>query len=141
MKKTTTAITEEVALPELRDFLNRHIVGTPLQDEDIKEDHVPLLRATMEGLLTLSGEKIKYKLAEPIMSEDGTTVILEEVDFKTRIRPNELANLSKGLNLSKDSFQYALKCTSFIISQPQGYLNKMGKFDYTVIQQLSAAFM
>lgn len=140
MKTTKELIADEVAIPELRDFINPHLIGVNLEDEDVKENYSAVLIAMKEGKLLLSGVKPVLKLSEPIKNEDGEEV-LSEVDFKTRIRPNELAMLSKGINLSKESFQYALRCTAFIINQPPAYLNKLGKFDYTVIQQLSAVFM
>lgn len=133
-------VTEDVAIPELKTFLEPHLIGIELTDEDIKESYGATLIAVKKGLLTFDKGEAHFKLLEPIQNEEKDDV-LTEVTFKTRIRPNELANLSKGLNLNKDSFQYALKCTAFIISQPVGYLNKLGKFDYTVIQQLAAVFM
>ncbi len=138
--KKQQLVSEDVAIAELKDFINPHLVTEPLEDEDVKENYGACLRAIKEGNLTFTDGIAHFKLKEPIKNESGEDV-LSNVDFKTRIRPNELANLSKGINLSKESFQYALKCTAFIIGQPQAYLNKLGKFDYTVIQQLAAVFM
>jgi len=133
-------VSEEIAIPELRNYLNSHLIGIELTDEDVKESYGATLIAVKKGLLTLKDGLANYKLQEPLKNEEKEDV-LTDVTFKTRIRPNELSNLSKGLNLSKDTFQFALKCTAFIISQPVGYLNKLGKFDYTVIQQLAAVFI
>lgn len=140
MKNQKEFMNDEVAIPELKNFINPHLVGEQLEDAEVKENYPAVLRALKEGKLILTEDKPKLILTEPVKNEAGDEV-LTEVEFRTRIRPNELANLSKGLNLSKDSFQYALRCTAFIINQPQSYLNKLGKFDYTVIQQLSGAFM
>ncbi|MEG9328556.1 hypothetical protein V6B16_11475 [Salinimicrobium catena] len=140
MKNQKEILTDEVAIPELRNFINPHLVGEQLEEAEVKENYPAVLRALKEGKLILSESKPKLVLTEPVKNDAGEEV-LTEVEFRTRIRPNELANLSKGLNLNKDSFQYALRCTAFIIDQPSGYLNKLGKFDYTVIQQLSAVFM
>lgn len=139
MKSKNGAIEEKVALQELTNFLNIHLMSQ-VKEEEVKEDYPILLKAVESGNLILNEEPV-YKLTQPLKGEESQEVILEEVKFKTRIKPSQLANLSRGLNLSKDSFQYALACTAFIISQPKGFLDKFNKRDYTVIQQLSAVFL
>ncbi len=140
MSTKTVKISEDVALKELTAFLSLHSL-TPVKEAEVKEDHPLLLQAIQSGNLILEGDEPIYKLTQSLKGEESEEVLLDQVKFKTRIKPSQLANLSRGLNLSKDSFQYALACTAFIISQPKGYLDKFNKLDYTVIQQLSANFL
>lgn len=141
-KYKTNVISEELALTELTEFYN-HYSLVEKSEEDVKEDLNIALEALKKGLLTFDTDKKPiYTLRDVIKSEDGSDVVLEKIEFKTRIFPNEHIRLSKGLNMQKDGMQFMINCISHLAQFPSvGYVNKLSKFDYTVVQQLSTVFL
>jgi len=131
-------VSEEVAISEIVEFVNHHSV-VPRGEEEIKEEYQVSILAVQKGLLVINDNVPVYTLKEPI-NPDGEFA-LSKIEFKTRIRPNEHSRLSKGLNLQKESFEYSLRCLAFLSQISQGELNKLSKFDYTVVQQLGTVFM
>lgn len=140
MKTETSAVSEEMADKELIDFY-KYFALEPPSDEEVVEELSIAKRALMEGLLTFDENKVPiYKLKQPVKNEAGD-VSLDSITFKTRIFPNDHVKLSKGLNIQKETMAYAMRCTAHLANLPSvGYLNKLSKFDYTVIQQIGTVF-
>ena len=95
----------------------------------------------MLGLLYFDDSmKPSYVLKYPIKNEEGEDSITQ-IDFRTRIKPNDLANVMKGLDIAKNQIEYTLRCLSYINKQNKAMLDKFEKFDYKVIEQVSTVFL
>ena len=140
MKTETSAVSEEVAEKELIEFY-KHFSLENESDEDILSGLSVAKRAVMEGLLSFNEDKEpKFKLKHPVKN-DNDEVTLSEITFKTRIFPNDHIRLSKGLNIQKETMAYAMRCTAHLAGLPSvAYLNKLSKYDYTVLQQVGTVF-
>lgn len=133
-------VSKEVAEKELIEFHN-HFALVPGNEDEVLEELNIVSLAIQQGLLVFDENKVpSYKLKTPVKNTDDE-VVLDKVTFKTRIFPNDHVQLSKGLNISKEVMTYALRCTAYLagLSSP-AYLNKLSKFDYTVIQQVGTVF-
>lgn len=139
-EKTSVKVSEEIAEQELIGFYN-HYSLIPGEDSEILEELSVAKIALMQGLLKFDDDKKpSYTLKDPIKNEAGD-VSLSEIQFKTRIFPNEHVKLSKGLNIQKQTMEYALRCQAHLAQLPSvSYLNKLSKFDYTVVQQIGTVF-
>lgn len=138
--KTSAKVSEEIAEQELIDFYN-HFSLIPGEDSEILEELNVAKIALMQGLLKFGKDKKPtYTLKDPVKN-DKEEVSLSEIEFKTRIFPNEHVKLSKGLNIQKQTMEYALRCQAHLAQLPSvSYLNKLSKFDYTVVQQIGTVF-
>lgn len=126
-----------VAVEEIQDFVERYNDERP-EDFKVEKEYPNFLKALKKGLIEFDDEmKIKYTLAFPGKSEMSEKVI----DFKTRIRPMELANITKGLNIAEQQVEYTLRCFAHITKMSKGELNLLNKFDYKVIEQISTVFL
>lgn len=140
MKTSTSAVSEEVAEKELVEFF-KHFSLDEEDDSEIIESLSVAKRAVMAGLLVFDEDKKPtYTLKHPVKNEAGD-VSLETIEFKTRIFPNDHIKLSKGLNIQKETMAYAMRCTAHLAGLPStAYLNKLSKYDYTVVQQVGTVF-
>jgi len=137
MKKTV--ISKEVALGELETFINR-FVKKPAPKEELEETYPDVLEAIMDGFLSFKEDGIPVlKLKDPIKLEDGS-ILIPEINFRTRIKPTTLADLAKGLHPQKEVFTLQLRMTAYIIDQPVSMLDKFERYDYDVINQVSTVF-
>lgn len=134
-------ITEEKALEELTAFVNHYSLETKTQEE-VKEDMKVALLAIQNGNLVIDSElKPVLTLKDPLKNEDGG-IVMDKIEFLTRVFPKDHIKLSKGLNLQKDQMEYMQKCISHLCKLPtSSYLDKFSKFDYTVMQQICTVFM
>lgn len=134
-------ISEDVALKELTEFVNHYSLTEKTEDEVKEEMNISLI-AIQKGYLVIDSDfKPILKLKEPIKSEDDA-VVMDSIEFITRVYPKDHVRLSKGLNMQKDAMQYMLNCIAHLAQLPSAsYVNKFSKFDYTVIQQISTVFM
>jgi hypothetical protein len=106
----------------------------------LKETYPDVLEAIVDGYLSFDEDGLPIlKLKQPIKSESGN-VVLSEVTFKTRIKPTALASIAKGIDLKNDALTLQLKMISYIIDQPVAMLDKFGRYDYDVINQVSTVF-
>lgn len=133
------AVSKEVALDDLEKFVNR-FVKRPEPKNKLEKIYPDVLDAIMDGYLSFDEEmNPKLKLKFPIKAESGT-VVLEDITFKTRIKPTTLASLAKGLHPQEEVFQLQLNMTSYIIDQPVAMLDKFERYDYDVITQIASVF-
>lgn len=137
MKKVV--ISKEVALDELETFINR-FVKKPAPKEELEETYPDVLEAIMDGFLSFKEDGIPVlKLKDPIKLEDGS-ILIPEINFRTRIKPTTLADLAKGLHPQKEVFTLQLRMTAYIIDQPVSMLDKFERYDYDVINQIATVF-
>ena len=138
-----TVIEKEVAIAELGDLVNKYVkkhVRTPATNDDLEKGYPDVLDAIMDGFLSFNAEGLPvFKLSSPIKSQEGN-VVLDEVTFKTRIKPLTLADLAKGLHPQNEVFTLQLRMTSYIIGQPVAMLDKFSAYDYDVISQVGSIF-
>jgi len=138
--KNKELIAREVALSELRNFLNKYNRKQDFSDAKIEEDYPDALEAVELGLLIFDEKKVPvFTLETPVKNDDGD-VALALVNFKTRIKPSTKANLAEGIDLRKQAVRYSLNIVAHIIDQPKPMLDKFEPFDYDVIQQVSSVF-
>lgn len=134
-------IATEMAIKEVRDFVETYDDGKRKEDWQIENDYPQLLRAVELGLLVFDDKKKPtLTLKEPIMNDDNE-VSVDVITFRTRIKPTQLAEVMKGVDLSKNQLEYSLRCIAYLTGQAKGMLDKLGKFDYKVIDQVSTVFL
>jgi len=130
---------KDIAIIEVQKFVEKWTYEKP-EEWEVEETYPQLLKAVQKGLLIFDKEyKPTFTLAFPIKSE-GENFNVETITFRTRIKPNDLSNISKGLNLAKQQVEHVLRCIAYIIGESKGIINKFEKFDYKVIEQVSTVF-
>lgn len=130
-------LSEDIAIQEVKTFLSDYLDA----EFDVKRDYPKVLEAVVTGRLILSDDGPVYNLLKPI-NEDSLDYKVSELKFKTRILPNTMANLAKGIDLKNDAVKYSLVCISHIIGMASVMeLDKFSKKDYGLIQELSTVFM
>ena len=140
MENEEHVVEREIAVKEIQKFVEKFDDKKKKEDE-IENDYPHVIEAVCQGLLVFSGDSIpKFKLKYPIKNEEGE-IAVTDVDFRTRIKPGDLANIMKGLDIAKNQIEYTLRCLSYIIKQPKAMLDKFEKFDYKVIEQVSTVFL
>lgn len=136
----STAVSKEVALDELEKFVN-HYSKKPFPKNKLEESYPDVLDGIMDGFLSFDDKQVPtYKLRFPVKTEDGSSVVLSEVSFKTRIKPSTKADLSKGLHPVNEVFAIQLNMLSFIIDQSIAMIDKLDVYDYDTVSQVSAVF-
>lgn len=137
MKKEV--VSKEVALNELEKFINS-FVKKPVQKDQLENVYPDILDAIMDGFVLFDESGLpKYKLKFPIKNDEGN-VSLSEISFRTRIKPTQLAEIAKGLNLQTDVLTLQLRMTTFIIDQPVAVLDKFERYDLDAINQIASVF-
>lgn len=133
-------VPEEIALNEVKDFVEYHL-DKEVTKEDISNGYEDTVKAVMRGLLDISDHKAPVlTLREPVLNTDGNTSV-SIISFLTRIKPTALASLSKGIDISKDQLSLVNRMTSYLIQQPAvAMLDRFGKTDYKIIQQVTGLF-
>lgn len=138
--ETEEVVSKEIAVQELQSFVEKWD-DKKKEDWQIEQDYPDVLKAMQLGLLVLDKDlKPKYTLRYPILT-DEQNVALGEVEFRTRIRPQQLSDIMKGLDIGKNQIEYTLRCFSFLTQQPKAMIDKLEKFDYKVIDQISTVFL
>lgn len=135
-----TAVSKDVALDDLEGFVN-HYSKKPVERSTLSDSYPDVLDAIMEGHLSFDENQVpKLKLKNPIKGEDSGNIALDSLDFKTRIKPSDKANLGKGLSITTDILTYQLRITAHIIGQPIAILDKLSPYDYDVVSQVASVF-
>lgn len=132
-------VAEDVAIQDVKAFVEFHKEES-FEDEKIKEDYPDVIKAVQRGLMTFDEEQTPvFRLRSPLKTESGG-IALDEVTFKTRIIESDKARLAKGIDFKNDTFTFLSKLKAYYIGQPVALLDKMGKFDLRVIDQVSSVF-
>jgi hypothetical protein len=139
MAKSKTVVSKEIAITEIETLINR-FVKRPVNRDEIEETYPDILDAIMEGYLSFDGTGIPVlKLKEPVTGSTGN-VVLETINFKTRIKPTTLRDLARGIDLKKDPLGLNLKMTAYITDQPEIMVDNYSNFDYDVVTQICTIF-
>lgn len=139
MTKSKTVVSKEIAITEIETLINR-FEKRPVKRDEIEETYPDILDAIMEGYLSFDGTGIPVlKLKEPIKGNTGN-VVLETINFKTRIKPTTLRDLARGIDLKKDPLGLNLKMTAYITDQPEIMVDNYSNFDYGVVTQICTIF-
>lgn len=141
-EKLKNVMSEELALNELEQFINEW-VDKPEPKENLAETYPNIFDALMSGNLVLDENKeATYKLITPVKNEDGTSVVKEEVKFKTRITPTNQARLGKGIDINTNQMQFMLICIAHIIGcSVVAELDRFSKKDYKTIREICTVFI
>lgn len=133
-------IPQEVAIAEVKSFVEYHL-DKKVTNEDIENGYEETVRAVMRGLLNISEAKSPIlTLKEPIKDEDGA-IAHDSIPFITRIKPTTMASLQRGIDLTKEQLKYVNVMTAYLTQIGSvAMLDKLGKFDYKVIQQVTGLF-
>lgn len=140
--KKTEVLSEEMALKEFTAFLIewREDGNDDVTDTHIKEMYPNALAALQGGFLVFNDKKIPtLTLQVPIKDEDDN-VVLDTINFRTRIKPSTQADLAKGLDVSKETLLFALNILSYLINQPIAFIDRLSKRDYATAQQVASVF-
>ena len=133
-------ISKEVALDELKKFVHKW-VKKPVSDDKLEDTYPDILEAIMLGNLEINEDYVPtYKLVHPLLNSKDE-VSKTHVNFKTRIKPTQKADLAKGIDLQKDVANYSLVIIAFIIGGTKAELDKYEPVDYDVISQVATLFM
>lgn len=128
------------AIAELQLFVEKYD-GKVKKDYEIENDYPQVLEAVEKGLLSFDEDlKPTLRLKDPIKNTEGE-VSVSEISFRTRIKPTQLSDIMKGLDIGKNQLEYSLRIHAYLTGQPKAMLDKFSKFDYKVIDQLSTVFM
>lgn len=131
---------KEVAVKELQGFVEKWD-DRKKEDFEIESDYPHLIKAMQSGHLVIDeNKKPVFTLKYPIKTDEGGDG-LSVIDFRTRIKPDDLANITKGLDIGKNQVEYSLRCMAYLTKQPKGILNKLEKFDFKVVEQISTIFL
>lgn len=133
-------VSREVALSDVKKFVEAH---DDLKKEEwqIEQDYPHVIQAIQWGLLSFSDSMIPiYRLKNPILN-DEKEVAIDSIEFRTRIKPDDLSRIMKGLNIQQNQIEYTHRCLSYIIKQEKSMLSKFSKFDYKVLEQLTTVFL
>lgn len=138
--KKEAVISKEVALDDLEKFIN-NFSKKEVERNTLSELYPDVLDGIMEGFVTFDESTLipTLKLKEPLKDDQGNTVV-SEVNFKTRIKPSDKANIAKGLTIQTDILTYQLRMTAHIVGQPVSFLDKLSSYDYDIVSQISTVF-
>lgn len=133
-------IPKETAIEEIKKFVYENL-DVKKQDYEIESDYPQMLKAVELGLLTFDDKNHPtLVLKEPIKNDDGD-VSLSEVKFRNRIKPSQLKEIMKGLDIQKNQVEYVQRQLAYISMQSVAMLDKFSRFDYKVIDQISTVFL
>lgn len=137
--KKETAVSKEVALNDLDSFINQW-VKKPVQKDQLEENYPDILDAIIDGYLSFDENQVpKYKLKTPIKNTDGG-IEVSELSFITRIKPTNLANIAKGLDVRVDPLNLQLRMIAHVIGQPVAYLDLLSRYDYDAVSSIASVF-
>lgn len=133
-------VPESIAVTEFKAFFEFH------QDEEISEEQVAKdfresVKAIMRGHLNISDMSAPTLTLKDPVKDDKGAVVIDSISFLTRIKPGPLAQISRGIDMSKDSLALLNRMVAYLIQQPAvAMLDKFEKTDYKIIQQVTGLF-
>ena len=137
---TNEVLSKEQAIKEIQKFVQEHD-SKKKEDYQIEDEYPHVVEAVTLGLLSFDKDlKPKFTLRNPILNEEKE-IAVAEIEFRTRIKPQQLADIMKGLDIAKNQIEYTLRCLAYLTKQPKAMLDKFSKFDYKVIEQVSTVFL
>lgn len=140
MEELNEKIPTEVAIKEIQDFVYENL-DIKKQDFEISQDYPQMLKAVEQGYLTFDeNNHPTLVLKEPIKNAEGV-ISVSEIKFRNRIKPSQLKEIMKGLDIAKNQIEYLHRQLAYITFQPVAMLDKFSKFDYKVIDQIATVFL
>lgn len=141
LEKDENKVSREIAVKEIQSFIKSE-ADLDKKDYEIETDYPQMLKAVELGLLVFDKGKPKFTLKDPVLTEEGNPAIDNNlITFRSRIKPTQLAEIMKGVDLTKNQLEYSLRAHAYLIQQPKAMLDKFSKFDYRVIDQISTVFL
>lgn len=140
--KNREVISLSQAVNEVRDFVYYHdeLQMGKLDDEDLVVERYPnIVNAIQIGLLVIDEKMNPIYTLKDAVGEDEVSVNV--INFRTRIKPMENANITKNLDISKNQWEFLLRCISFLTQQPKGVINNLSKYDFKTIEQICTLFL
>jgi hypothetical protein len=133
-------ISKESAIKEIQEFVKK-FDGKSKKDYEVENDYPDFIQGVTEGNIHFKEDGTPLmKLSEPIKNDSGD-VAFDSVEFKHRIKPSTLADITKGLNISQNQYEYSIRCISYLTGFPKNILDKLSKRDWKTIEQISSVFM
>ena len=135
-------ISDELAVIELRKFVakyrRRDARKGLLKDEKLLDEYPNVIDAITDGLIIFDDKNHpKYKLREPLMDSVEN---IEEITFRTRIKPSDQSRLMDGINIQTQTAKYVLRFIGYITGLAQGDIDRLDKEDYDTINQICSVF-
>jgi hypothetical protein len=140
------AMTEELAVEELSKFLQKYkkkeFRKGQITNEKILQDYPDVIEAIQDGLIVFDDKNhLNLELRYPIVAEGSDRDLdTKVVEFRTRIKPTDKANLMDGLNIQTQQAKYVLRYIAYITGLSQNELDKLESEDYDVINQICSVF-
>lgn len=131
-------ISKEQAIQEIQALVFEHTFENKTIDE-IEKDYSQLIKAVVDGKCIL-GEKPTFELYKPITDDEGN-VTTSIVEFKTRIKPLAMASLTKGIDMSKETYMAVILMNCHLSGLAKGLYNNLSKIDEKVVSQLCSIFL
>ena len=132
-------MSKEAALEELSKLVE-DFTFSKMTDPKIEATYPQVLNALIEGTLSLGSEP-KYVLREPICFKTGA-IDIEEVSFRTRVTVSDKEKIARTIDMKDDPLGYSYATMAFIMNlKSKAYLDKMGRYDLKVCEQLSTLFV
>lgn len=133
-------VEKDVAIQEVQDFVKK-FDSKEKKDWQIEQEYPDVLDAVQKGRLVFDSKGVpSLGLSEPVFAEDGE-VALTKIDFKTRIKPSTLSDITKGLDIAKNQYEYSLRCMAYLTGLPKAMFDKLSKVDFKTVEQISSVFM
>lgn len=133
-------VEKDVAVQEVQDFVKK-FDSKEKKDWQIEQEYPDVLDAVQKGRLVFDSKGVpSLELSEPVFAENGE-VALTKVDFKTRIKPSTLSDITKGLDIAKNQYEYSLRCMAYLTGLPKAMFDKLSKVDFKTVEQISSVFM
>ena len=111
--------------------------------EDKIEDNFPdVIEAIQDGLIVFDDKNHPtLTLRFPIETENKDKDLgIYVVNFRSRIKPSDKANIMDGLNIQTQQGKYILKFMSYITGMSGNELDKLDTEDYDTINQICSVF-
>ena len=131
-------ISKEQAIQEIQALVYEHTFENKTIDE-IEKDYSQLIKAVVDGKCIL-GEKPTFELYKPITDDEGN-VSASIIEFKTRIKPLAMASLTKGVDMSKETYMAVILMNCHLSGLAKGLYNNLSKIDEKVVSQLCSIFL
>lgn len=138
--ETEYKVAEDVAIADVKAFVEYHLEKN-VPEEKVTDDYPDIIEAVKLGLLVFGEDQTPtLTLKRPVKNAEGG-IALGSVVFKTRLLVSDQERMAKGVDYALDRLKLINRFRAFFISQPVAMLDKLGKFDFKVIDQLSTVFM
>lgn len=131
-------INKDLAIKEIQDLVFEHTFENK-SVEEIEKDYPQLIKAVVDGKATL-GQKPTFELYKPI-TDDADNVVKSSVEFRTRIKPLDMASITKGLDMSKETYKGVILMNCHLSGLAMGLYNNLSKLDEKVVQQMCSIFL